>query len=279
MGRPLLLRALAVVALLAAASGMVCATSAPASATVKPIGLSSDGVTYTDTLSGSVFAGVLIVPGKSVTRTFWVKNRTALPGNLAVALQGVTGSDGNLIAALSLRAAAGTATGSNTPLASANPCVSLVSGIPLAAGAALQIDVRLTLASSLTNQTSQGSIGSFKIPITLTSTDVPAPNGCTATTPVNPPHTGGNPPGGNPPGTIDTVVISGVSDGTVPVNVDNGPLSGLGGKGSGSGFVTIPNTGRFFQEIDIVGWLGLMILGGIVAWRRRRRESEEVAYA
>lgn len=281
MVRRALLRVLAFVALVVA--GATFAFAAPAQAAPDPLVVSPDGVTYANNLPASLFAGALIVPGKSVTRTFYVKNQTTETGNLAIALKGVTGADPNMIAALSIRAVAGPLTGVNKPFSAAAPCVSLLSGVSLAAGAVMQVDVRLSLSSSLTHKVSQNSVGGFDIPLTLTSTDVPAPSGCTATviTPPNPPSGGGggSTGGTNPPGTIGTVVISGAASGTVPGTVDDGPLSGLGGKGFVRGEVTIPNTGRFWQELDIVGYLLAMVLGGIFAWRWRRRDVEEEAYA
>lgn len=275
MIRRAFLRIAAVGALLVAVAGF--GVAAPANAAPKPIGLSTDGVTYTDTLPASLFGGILIVPGGGVTRTFYVKNRTTLPGNLAVALKGVTGGDANLIAALSLRAVAGSTAGPTVPLTAARPCHSLVSGVFLAAGAVVQVDVKLTLSNSLHNTTSQGSVGNFYIPVTLTSTDVPAPSGCSATTPVSPPDSGG-PGGTTPPGTIDTALISGAADGNVLPTLAEGPLSGLGGEGSVYNSSIEPNTARFFQEFDVVWWLVALMLGGIFAWYRRRNESLEEVY-
>jgi hypothetical protein len=228
-----------------------------------------------------LFAGVHIVPGMSTTRTFWVENRTAMPGNLAVALTGVTGGDSHLIAALSLRAVAGASAGPTVPFTAATPCHSLVSGVFLAPGGVLQVDVKLAMSNWPAHHMSQGSAGSFQIPVMLTSTDVAAPDGCSVTTPVTPPgHTGGGPTGTTPPGTIGTALISGAADGTVPAGeVDNGPLAGLGGKGAVRSLDIIPNTGRFWQEIDVAGYLIAIVLGGIFAWWRRRRNYEEEAYA
>ena len=276
MARRAVLRVLAFVALMVA--GATLAFAAPAQAAPKPIGLSSDGVTYADTLSTSLFAGALVVPGDTVTRTFWVKNRGADPGNLAIALQGVAGGDSNFVAALSVSAAAGATAGPTVAFTSANPCHSLVSAVGLASGAAVKVDVKLKLSNALAHVTSQSSVGNFDIKVTLTSTDVSAPTGCT---PVTPPSGGGG--GGSnptvPPGQIDTTVISGAADGTIPQTIDNGPLSGLGGKGSVRNLAIVPNTGRFWQEFDITGYLVALVLGGIFAWWRRRRTYEEEVYA
>jgi hypothetical protein len=274
MRRPSL-RALVVVAALAVLTGL--AVPAPAQATTDPLVVSVDGNSWARVLPASLFAGAIIVPGTDVTRTFYVKNQSTETGNLAVALRAVTGSDPTMVAALSIRAVAGPAIGTDKPFAAAAPCVSLVSGITLVAGAMMQVDVRLTLATSLHGKTSQRSVGGFDIPVTLTSTDVPAPSGCT-TTVVTPPHNGGT--GGNPPGTIGTVVVSGSAGGSaLPTQASGGLLSGLGGTGIVPSHAIIPNTGRFWQELDIIGYLIALILGGIFAWRLRRRDKEEEAYA
>ncbi|MEO8263171.1 MAG: hypothetical protein ABI566_11445 [Pseudolysinimonas sp.] len=280
MSRRALVRVLAFVALVVAGATFVFA--APAQAAPKPIGLSTDGVTYTDSLSTSLFAGALIVPGKTVTRSFWVKNRAADPGNLAVALQDVTGTDGVFLTALSLQATGGAAVGPTVAFTSAAPCRSLISGIALASNATVRVDVTIALSSSLSNVTSQSSIGGFKLPVTLTSTDVAAPTACSAVTPPIGGGTGGGGGGGtsgggthngSTPGQIDSSVISGAAGGTVPG--DGSTLPDSSGTGAGASTDVIPNTGRFFQELDVLGWLAALTLGGIVAWRRSRREPEE----
>ena len=69
-------------------------------------------------------------------------------------------------------------------------------------------------------------------------------------------------------------------DGSVPATgTDDGPLSGLGGKGTVRSLAVIPNTGRFWQELDIAGYLALLALGGAFAWWRRRRDIPEESYA
>ena len=274
--RRAILRVAAVVALIVVATGVGVAS--PAQAAPKPIGLSIDGTTYTDQLTTSLFAGALIVPGGTITRSFWVKNRTAFAGNLAVAVQDVTGANGAMIAALSLRADSGTQNGAYVGFSSVNPCRSLLSALNMPAGDETRVDVTLKLSSSLTHLTSQSSVGAFKVRVVLTSTDVAAPDGCAASTPVTPPPGGGH-PDPTPPGTIDTALLWGNAEGTVLPTLAEGPLSGLGGDGSVRSVSVIPNTGRFWQELDVTGYLIAMVLGGIFAWWRRRRPYEEEAYA
>jgi hypothetical protein len=301
MGRRAFLSTLAVVALLAAGLGLWAA--APAMAAPKPIGLSLDGVTYTDDLPTSLYAGALIVPGDTLLRSFYVQNRAADAGNLAVALQDVTGIDSIMISALSVSAAAGSSTGPAVAFPSATPCRSLVSGVGLAAGGVVRVDVRLKLGSSVSGVTSQSSVGIFNLGLTLTSTDVAAPTGCSA---VTPPTGGGGTGGGGtgggghgghstPPGELDSTVISGAADGSLPGGVaanacfvtDDGielvvatqdSFPGLAGVGCHGVAVAIvkPNTGRFFQEFDVVAWMALMGVGGIFAAWRRSKDPEDL---
>lgn len=284
-------RSLGFGALLAVLAGIIAvAPASPALAVTEPITVSSDGVIFGNDLPATLFGGTLIVPGGSVTRTIWVRNNTAEPGNLAVALRGVTGADPAMRAALKLRATSTPKSGPARPFSAANPCVSLVSGIPLAAGASLRVDLVLSLAGNLHGKQSQGSIGGFTIPLMLTSADVAAPDGCSAMPPSTPsdPPTGGGPtdppgtvpPGTDPPGTIGTIDITGAAAGAVPLpGSEAGPLAGLGGKGAVRSFDTIPNTGRFWQEYDIVGYLLAIALGCLLAWRWRRKEIHEEVYA
>lgn len=267
-----------------AAGALVLAPGASAQASTEPVTVSADGVTFSDHLSQAIFGGARIVPGATTTRTIWVRNNTSEPGNLALALSDVTSSDPALRGALRLRAISTPAVGPVRPFSAANPCISLVSGIVLPAGGSLRIDLELTLAGNLHGAASQGSVAAFTIPVVLTSTVVAAPDGCTAMPPVTPV----NPPGGGPttptpttpPGTIGTVDLTGAADGNVPLPTpDAGALAGLGGKGTVRSVDTIPNTGRFWQEFDIVGYLLAIALGCLLAWGWRRRETEQEAYA
>jgi hypothetical protein len=271
----------ALVAVLVAAAGAVGA-AAPAHAVTEPITVSSDGVTFGNDLPLAIFGGTRIVPGSSATRSIWVRNNTSEPGHLAIALRGVTSADQHMRAGLRLRATTTSMHGPVRPFTAADPCVSLLSGVLVAAGATMQIDLELSLSGSLNGKASQGSVGGFSIPVMLTSTDVPAPDGCSAATPPTVPADPGpaGPTGPTPPGTIGTIELTGAADGTVPLPApDAGALAGLGGKGAVRSYDTIPNTGRFWQEFDIVGYLLAIALGCLLAWGWRRRETEEEVYA
>jgi hypothetical protein len=172
----------------------------------------------------------------------------------------------------------------------ASPCASLLSGIVLAPGATARVDVRLTLSASLSGEAAQGSTGVFDLGLTLTSTDVPALSGCTGAPPTGGTGgTGGGPggpggtgePGGTgstPPAPIGTAVIAGSAEGSLPA-APHSLLPSASGEGIGvSAMRTIPNTGRFLQEFDASGYLVALVLGGLVAWRRGRRDDEEEEY-
>jgi hypothetical protein len=269
MGRRAFLPVLAIVALLATGLGLWA--TAPAFAAPKPIGLSADGVTFADDLPASLFAGAVIVPGNTTVRSFWVQNRSSDPGNLAVALQGVSGVDSALISSLWVTAVAGSTTGPAVVFSSANPCRSVLSGTGLAPGGVARVDVRLKLATSLSGQTSQNSVGAFDLRVTLTSTDVAAPDGCGPV--ASPPSGGGRGSAAIPPGEIDSTVVSGAADGAVG---DENGIPDLSGSGEGVAAAIIqPNSTRFFQEFFVVGWLVAMILGGIFAGWRRSRDPED----
>ncbi|TXK17069.1 hypothetical protein [Homoserinibacter sp. GY 40078] len=265
--------------------------AAPASADVQPIALSADGSTFVDDLGTALFGGAKIVPGASVTRTFWVKNRTAEPGHLAVAVQGVGSADPELLARLTVSADADGTPGSDVALADVDPCATLVSGVTLAGSGAMQVDVVLALGD-LAGLDAQGSLGTFDLRVTLTSTDVDAPDGCAT---VDPPTDGGSGSGGSGSGGSgstgtagsggSSVVVTGAGGGSAPADTDtaeepvaSGEDGSLQGEPAGASF-TPWNTDRFYQEYIVALWLVGMIVGAIyaLARRRRRRSTEEDA--
>ena len=132
------------------------------------IALSADGVAFTRELPAPLFAGARIVPGSTVTRSFWVLNQEGTPGNLALALQDVAGPD-VLMSGLSAAAAAGPASGS-VAFADAAPCATILSAVPVPASGAVLVEVSLSLAD-LDGLEGQGSTGEFALRVTLSSGD------------------------------------------------------------------------------------------------------------
>lgn len=285
--RGALLGALAVGAL--AAVGFAAPASA-APTTLDPIAISPDGVGFSSSLGGSLFAGAVIVPGGSETRSFWLRNQAGEPGHLAIALQGVHGGNPALLNALTIDVSTPLGSGAPVALSAAAPCLSLLSGVTMASGDVLQVDVRIALGQ-LNASEAQGSVGEFELMASLTSTDVPAPDGCSPSSGGSGGGTGGGGSTGGSggastggtgsgsgaaspaagPGDLGTVVVSGADsdDPPRPSQAEGRPLEPAGVE---------PNTGRFYQEWDIVFWATAFALAGIVtAWRRSRDEEEGAA--
>ena len=104
-------RLLSLSAVLALAVGGGALGVGSAAAATSQIGVSSDGVTYSNSLPAPLFAGVLIVPNTTVSRSFWVQNQASTPGHLALAVQNVAGTDPAFLGALEVTAATGSTAG------------------------------------------------------------------------------------------------------------------------------------------------------------------------
>ena len=283
-------RVLAVAILLV--TGMGIGVS-PASAAPKPIGLSDDGVTFADQLSAPLFDGTVIVPGHTATQSFWVRNRTSTAGNLAIAVRGVTGADPDLAAALVVSAVVGAATSSVIPFPAPQACDPLLSGITLAPSAIVRVEVTLGLDASLHAHATQGSLGSFDVGIAMASTDVAAPDGCTA---VDPPDGDGGGAAGNGsgsgqggatrglPGVTDSAIVAGAADGSLPGAggvPDDGGLPDAMGTGGGAGTASgVAGASGVLGTAGLIPWIALaacltgLVVGGIFAAWRRTRDRE-----
>lgn len=262
-GRRLRVGAVALIAALA-----VAVPATPAAAVLYPIALSSDGVNFGASYPGSLFSGVTIVPGGSITRTFWVQNRETSAGNLAVAIRSVGSSDTVFVSALTATAVAGTRSGS-ARLADADPCVSVLKGVTMAPSAVTRVDVTLGLSSGLTDREAQQAAAIFDVFVTLTSTEVRAPDGCTP--PVPPPA--GDGVGGA--GYTATATVPGVRTPDASATPHPGAtapvLPETSGQAPHPGL--LGNTDRFFQEYFVAWWVLAFVLGGLAAWGRAARRE------
>jgi hypothetical protein len=182
-----------------------------------------------------------------------------------------------------VNAVVGAAASPDVPLPAAGVCNPLVSAIALAPDAMVRVDVTLELDASLPAHATQGSLGAFDVGVTLTSTDVAAPDGCGSD---DQPGGGGGSGGGGGgtgdgggtpviPGESDTVIVAGAADGSLP---DAGGAPGDGGlpdaTGSGGGAATASGdsgvTG-FLPWIALAACLIALVAGGIfAAWRGTR---------
>lgn len=268
-------RTLTAVAALAVAG---LAVAQPAAAATDPIGLSYNGVTFTPTLGTALFSDLKIVPGTTVTRTFWVKNQESSAGNLALAVSGVSSNDDDLLEHLTIAADLGDGSGTVIAFDSIGTCSTLLSGIPLPAGATTRIYVSLDLAPALGGVQAQGAVGAFDLMVRLTSDEVQAPGGCGALPPAPPSTSPGDPSGGGsasaPPGSAHFPGIAGtppVLPETPGEGTEVAPTPGVP-PATGQPDM-LGNTERFFQEYTALLWLIGLLLGGVIAWGRARRRE------
>ncbi|MFT4029789.1 MAG: hypothetical protein QM675_07930 [Protaetiibacter sp.] len=244
----------------------------PAAAVLYPIGLSSDGTSFSPTFPGSLFSGVTIVPGGAVTRSFWVKNNETSAGNLAVAIRSVGSADAAFAAALSATAVAGGSSGS-ARFADAEPCVSLVHGVRIASGRITRVDVTLSLSGDLTGHEAQQAIAAFDLFVTLTSTGVRAPDGCTRIVASS----GGDETASDDDAASAIVPGAGTADATLsPTPAPSGDASPEAG-GDDAVTTWYWNSDRFYQEYVVAWWLVAFLLGGAFAWWRDRRRERIAA--
>jgi hypothetical protein len=129
--------------------------------------------------------------------------------------------------------------------------------------------VTLALSNSLTGHDAQQAIGLFDLFITLTSTDVPAPDGCT---PAVAPPAGRDAADGSFSASVTLPGSTGGDaarrPGTAP-DVEKLPYSG-GEEAAGSVY---RNTDRFYQEYFVAWWVVAFLLGGAFAWWRSERRE------
>ena len=263
-------------AALAAAPAAVPAT-APATQIVQ---FSTDGIHWSDSYTGALFGGVLLVPGGSADRAFYVRNAAGESAVLLVTLFDVATTDTDLADALTVTTSMPGRPGAPVPLSSARPCATLSQGQVLAAGAGIRLDTFTALAD-LNSTAGQARSVSFKLAVTLSSTDsaAPAPDSCP----------------GDDSGTVVGIPDAGTPAGT---GATGAPVYHLGASGwtaapSASGpstpIATTPttpdepespavrslaaNTDRLYQENVVALWLALAVLGVLVLLFVRPRQQ------
>jgi len=279
-----------VVAILAAAlllgvAGAISASPArAASPATQPVQFSDDDVHWSNSYSGALFGGVLLVPDDSVARAFYVRNGAAEPAILWVTLYDVSTTDIALADAMTVATSLPGRPGASIPVTDARPCATLSQGQVLAAGDSVRLDNVVALAD-LNGTVGQTSNVSFKLAISLSSTDsaAPLPNTCptdfsgtvigspdpgtgTGSRPVRHLGAGGWTPA---PASASTSAPSPSATPTAPATAgDPGPgLRNL-----------VANTERFYQENFVAFWLAMAVLGSLILLvvRRRRPEDDDV---
>ncbi|MFD1713863.1 hypothetical protein ACFSBZ_05210 [Amnibacterium flavum] len=154
--------------------------AAPADAASEPLLVSTDGSTWSPAISEGLFSGDLrVIPGGEYTRTFWVMSNVDGALDLTVDVCGVTASDPDFAASVSLASATAT-TPVGSPVAlgsvtSADGCALILPAEALSDGVALPVDVTLRMAADSSSVTTADASIGFEIRVQLTeSIDGPA---------------------------------------------------------------------------------------------------------
>ncbi|MEO6117098.1 MAG: hypothetical protein ABIP33_11990 [Pseudolysinimonas sp.] len=281
------LRALrvAVVGFAAAAAFVVAPIVAlPAQAsTGQPVQFSNDGVHWSDSYSDALFGGVLLVPGGSVNRAFYVRNNASQPANLRVTLYDVATTDTDLAAAMTLSTSLPGLPGAAVAMTDARPCATLSQGQVLAAGDGIRLDNVAALAD-LNGTDGQTRSVSFKLAVSLSSTDSAAPAADSCPTDFG--NGTGTVVGSPDPGHGSTshpvyhlgaggwTPITGTASGTVPASTPTAP-----GTPSPTLDTLVANTQRLYQENFVALWLAMAVLGALLFLivRHRRRFDDDDA--
>ncbi len=139
-----------------------------------PLGMefSTDGITYSPSLTGPLFNGIaLLVPGDSQSASFWVRNVSGSAGYLRVVLSDVIASSTVIADEITVRSSTPATIGTAVPLSSAAPCRVLVEGDFVPSGSAVKVTATLALGN-LTGTAGQKDTASMSLGIGMSDAAV-----------------------------------------------------------------------------------------------------------
>jgi hypothetical protein len=267
---------------------LLVAPAAHAATATQPVQFSDDGVHWSDSYAGALFGDAVLVPGNSVDRAFYVRNNAGEPAVMRVTLYDLATTDTDLASAMTLSTSTPGFAGTAVAVTDARPCATLTHGQVLAAGGAIRLDTVAALAD-LNGSAGQTHTVSFKIAVSLSSTDsaAPAPDSC-------PTDFGGTVIGGTDPGTGTTAhpvyhlgaggwtpaPATATTPTTAPTATPTAPAQPQPGNPIVSGLVA--NTERLYQENFVLLWLAMAALGALlflfISRRRAYRDDELQQY-
>ncbi|MFC0682300.1 hypothetical protein ACFFGH_31100 [Lysobacter korlensis] len=136
--------------------------------------ISLDGTTFSETAGGALFRdGLVLVPGSSVTGTFWVKNDSDRLADLHISVADASSSSTTLMDSLTMQAAtSANPAGATVTLADAAACTTLLSGERLDAQTVTPVLVTLRMDQSVGND-DQGSTADARIVVSLADPSAP----------------------------------------------------------------------------------------------------------
>ncbi|HEU0205878.1 MAG TPA: hypothetical protein VFQ74_04185 [Pseudolysinimonas sp.] len=271
--RFLVTASLAGVAVLGVLGAISASPARAASPEAQPVLFSNDDLHWSKSYSYALFGGVMMVPGGSVDRPFYVRNGASDPAILRVTLFDVATTDTDLAGAMTVSTSLPGRPGPSIPVTDARPCATLSEGQLLAAGDSIRLDNIATLAD-LNGMGGQSSSVSFKLAVSLSSTDsaAPLPNTC-------PSDFSGTVIGSPEPGTgtaSHPVYRLGVGGWTpAPAASTRTPAPGATAPASPSDTPAdlgdlVANTQRFYQEDVVALWMGMAALGALLFFFVRR---------
>jgi len=287
---------LAVSCALAVLGGATSASAAPATtaagaatdtAAAQVVQFSADGIHWSDSYTNQLFGGVLLVPGGSATRAFYVRNAATEAAILQVTLADVTTTSIPLADATSISSSTSGAPGVTVPVSLAQPCYTLSQGLRLASGDSIRIDNTVSLGD-LSGTVGQTASVWFAIRVSFSSTDAaaPVPNACptdygtvdTFPNPTTPDTTA--PASASSPAVYHRSAAGwtvGTAVGGGPATTATTPTSPTAPVEPGSPLVQtlVSNTARFYQEYDIAFWLAMSMLGAVILILTRRRRAAD----
>lgn len=196
MIRPRIRRGIALAAaLVVALLGLGAAAPATAAQAAAPsILLSSDGVTFTPTLSTRLFDSIgLLVPGDTQTTSLWVKNDTARDAYLRLTISNLVVPLTEFTDAIVLTTTSRTLTRTDQ-LADLVVCSAVLRSAPIEAGDVLRIDLAVGMDAGVVGQQAQDETGSIDFSVAMRDIaygPYPAADGCAETAPELPGTGGG----------------------------------------------------------------------------------------
>jgi hypothetical protein len=144
--------------------------------------ISLDGTSFERSLQGGIFpSGTVLVPGGTVTGTFYVKNDSDRAADLRISVAGASSASATFIDALTLQAATpASPDAAPVPLSSDTDCISLFSGELLRSNQVTAVQITLAMDADADNN-DQGADAAAALVVALTDPTAPdsAEYGCT----------------------------------------------------------------------------------------------------
>jgi hypothetical protein len=271
----------------AAVLGSPSAARAQTTGATQAVQFSTDGIHWSDSYTGNLYQGLLLIPNSSAVRSFYVRNGSTQPAILHISLADVTTDNIAFANAVTISSSTTGAPGPTVPVSLAQPCYTLSQGLRLSSGDSLRVDNTVSL-TDLTGTNGQTGSVSFALRVSFSSMDAaaPTPNTCpadygTIDTFPNPADGGGRTTLASASSARRTLyhrTANGWTVGTLtPGRTVTAPSSPNVAEKPSTPLAQalVANTVRLYQEYDVAFWLAMSVLGAVILVLVRRRRAEE----